>query len=246
MKVSSSRAHRNGEDGVACAMALPEIAALNLFLVPEMAIWAAFDLKDLLPCRTAAARLCDRSQEFSVRGGFATDYIYRGTTVSARQPAVGAAFEAAFAVFYAGSTIASVKLPSQPAAEITMAGGIRPKLWDINFDFRWTYFSYPGETPPPGVFAGIEYWEYASRAPFPKLPRSILSSIRSDLCSVPATRFSPTAMSWSPARQHNERDARGTSEQTPPWATTSAYFELLTEDEMKGYKLEARNTRNKT
>ena len=102
--------------------------------------------------------------EFSVSAGFATDYIYRGTTVSARQPAVGAAFEAAFDMFYAGSTIASVKLPSQPAAEITMAGGIRPKLWDINFDFRWTYFSYPGETPPPGVFAGIEYWEAGARA----------------------------------------------------------------------------------
>ena len=102
--------------------------------------------------------------EFSVRAGFATDYIYRGTTLSARQPAVGAAFEAAFGMFYAGSTIASVKLPSQPAAEITMAGGIRPKLWDINFDFGWTYFSYPGETPPPGVFAGIEYWEAAARA----------------------------------------------------------------------------------
>ena len=45
-----------------------------------------------------------------------------------------------------------------------MAGGIRPKLWDINLDFGWTYFSYPGETPPPGVFAGIEYWEAAARA----------------------------------------------------------------------------------
>ena len=77
---------------------------------------------------------------------------------------VGAAFEAAFGMFYAGSTVASVKLPSQPAAELTMTGGIRPKLWDINFDFSWTYFCYPGETPRPGVFAGIEYWDAAFRA----------------------------------------------------------------------------------
>src|SRR6185369_6513713 len=48
--------------------------------------------------------------EFSVRGGFTTDYIYRGTTLSARQPAVGAAFEAAFGMFYAGSTVGSIKL----------------------------------------------------------------------------------------------------------------------------------------
>ena len=116
------------------------------------------------PIHTAPQQDGASSPEFSVSAGFATDYIYRGTTVSARQPAVGAAFEAAFDMFYAGSTIASVKLPSQPAAEITMAGGIRPKLWDINFDFRWTYFSYPGETPPPGVFAGIDYWEAGARA----------------------------------------------------------------------------------
>jgi uncharacterized protein (TIGR02001 family) len=103
--------------------------------------------------------------EFSARGGFATDYIYRGTTLSDHRPAAGAAFEAtAFGLFYAGSTIASVKLPSQPAAEITMSGGVRPKLGNVTFDFGWTYFNYPGESPPPGTFAGIEYWEAAARA----------------------------------------------------------------------------------
>jgi uncharacterized protein (TIGR02001 family) len=118
-----------------------------------------------VPVRTAPPQDGESSAlQFSGRAGFATDYIYRGTTLSAHQPAVGAAFEATFGMFYAGSTIASVKLPSQPAAEITMAGGIRPTLWDINFDFGWTYFSYPGETQPSGVFAGIEYWEAAARA----------------------------------------------------------------------------------
>jgi uncharacterized protein (TIGR02001 family) len=103
--------------------------------------------------------------ELSARGGFATDYIYRGTTLSDHRPAAGAAFEAtAFGLFYAGSTIASVKLPSQPASEITMSGGVRPKLGNVTFDFGWTYFLYPGESPPPGAFAGIEYWETAARA----------------------------------------------------------------------------------
>ena len=48
--------------------------------------------------------------EFDVRAGFATDYIYRGTTLSDHKPAVGAAFEAAFAQFYTGISVASVKL----------------------------------------------------------------------------------------------------------------------------------------
>ena len=115
------------------------------------------------PVGTASPR--DASPfELSVRGGFASDYIYRGVTLSDRKPAVGAGLEAALGLLYAGATVTSVKLPSQPAAEITMSGGVRPKLWDIDFDFGWTYFLYPGETVPIGVAAGIDYWEAAARA----------------------------------------------------------------------------------
>ena len=106
----------------------------------------------------------DSPVEFSARAGFASDYIYRGTTLSAHKPAVGAALEAALGWLYAGATFSSVKLPSQPAAEITMAAGVRPKLGEIQFDLGWTYFYYPGETPPLGTFAGIEYWEALARA----------------------------------------------------------------------------------
>jgi len=102
--------------------------------------------------------------EFSVRGGFASDYIYRGVSLSNRNPAVGAGLEAALGLLYAGATVTSVALPSRPAAEITMSGGVRPKLWNIDFDFGWTYFLYPGETVPVGVAAGIDYWEAAARA----------------------------------------------------------------------------------
>jgi len=102
--------------------------------------------------------------EFMARAGFASDYIYRGVTLSDRKPAVGAGLEAALGLLYAGATVTSVKLPTQPAAEITMNGGVRPKLRDIEFDFGWTYFLYPGETVPAGVSAGIEYWEAAARA----------------------------------------------------------------------------------
>ena len=102
--------------------------------------------------------------EFSFRAGLASDYIYRGTTLSDRKPAVGAAIEAAFSVFYAAATVASVKLPTQPAAEITMTGGIRPTVGDVSFDLGWTYFLYPGEIAPVGGSAGIEYWEALARA----------------------------------------------------------------------------------
>jgi uncharacterized protein (TIGR02001 family) len=99
--------------------------------------------------------------EFSFRGGFATDYIYRGTTLSDHKPAVGAAVEAAFAQFYAGVAVASVKLPTQPAAEISMSGGVRQKIGDIDFDFGVTYFLYPGEI---STSPNTDYWQAAIRA----------------------------------------------------------------------------------
>jgi uncharacterized protein (TIGR02001 family) len=117
------------------------------------------------PVRAVSTQgLADSPVEISARAGFASDYIYRGTTLSAHKPSVGAALEAALGWLYAGATVSSVKLPSQPAAEITMGAGVRPKLGEIQFDLGWTYFYYPGETVPVGTFAGIEYWEALARA----------------------------------------------------------------------------------
>jgi uncharacterized protein (TIGR02001 family) len=99
--------------------------------------------------------------EFSARAGFASDYIYRGTTMTDHQPVIGAAFEAALGQFYASGTMASVKLPTQPAAEITMGGGVRPRLGSVDFDLSWTYYLYPGETPGS---PGINYSEALARA----------------------------------------------------------------------------------
>jgi Bacterial protein of unknown function (Gcw_chp) len=72
------------------------------------------------------------SIEFNARAGFATDYIYRGVTLSDRKPALGAGLEATIGSFYAGTTVTSVKLPSQPAAEVTVSSGLRPKLGNID------------------------------------------------------------------------------------------------------------------
>jgi uncharacterized protein (TIGR02001 family) len=107
--------------------------------------------------------------ELSARAGFATDYIYRGTTLSDRKPAVGAAFEATFSRFYAGVSVASVKLPTQPAAEVAISAGVREKIADINFDLGATYFAYPKEISSPG----IDYWEALLRA-----DKNITESIR--------------------------------------------------------------------
>ena len=99
--------------------------------------------------------------EFSARAGFATDYIYRGTTLS-HGPAAGGALEARFGLLYAGTTVATVKLPTQPLAEFTFGGGIRPEFATIDFDLGVTYFAYPAEKLP-GETSGINYWEAVIR-----------------------------------------------------------------------------------
>ena len=109
------------------------------------------------PNRTTSAN----ELEFSARAGAATDYIYRGTTLSDHGPAAGAAIETRFGALYAGATAATVKLPTQPLAEFTFATGIRPKIATIDFDLGMTYFAYPGERLPGET--GINYWEAAIR-----------------------------------------------------------------------------------
>jgi len=99
--------------------------------------------------------------EFSFRGGVATDYIYRGTTLSDHKPAVGGAIEATFGALYAGVAVASVKLPTQPAAEVTFIAGARRTIGGIDLDFGVSFFAYPGEIPDS---PGTDYWQAAIRA----------------------------------------------------------------------------------
>jgi uncharacterized protein (TIGR02001 family) len=100
-------------------------------------------------------------QEFAYTfaAGMASDYIYRGVTLSAHQPAVGAAFKARFGSFYTGSTITSVKLPSDPAVELSYSSGFRPSLSGFDLDIGVTYSLYPGEV------SGIDtdYFELVGR-----------------------------------------------------------------------------------
>jgi uncharacterized protein (TIGR02001 family) len=117
--------------------------------------WSSFEAMPVTSDRAV------KELEFSFRGGFATDYIYRGTTLSDHKPAVGAAVEATFAQLYAGVAVASVKLPTQPAAEISMSGGVRQKIGDIDFDLGVTYFHYPGEI---STSPSTDYWQAAIRA----------------------------------------------------------------------------------
>ena len=65
--------------------------------------WSGSESKRAVP-ESAKSQL-----EFEVRGGLASDYIYRGVTLSDRRPAAGMAIEATYDLLYAGVTVASVR-----------------------------------------------------------------------------------------------------------------------------------------
>jgi uncharacterized protein (TIGR02001 family) len=98
-----------------------------------------------------------------VGGSLLSDYIYRGISLSKRDPAVFGSVEVQRGGFYAGSQIYSVRLPTDPVAELTFSGGVRPEWAGITFDLAAEYFYYPGEIPPVGVSAS-NYWQYGISA----------------------------------------------------------------------------------
>jgi uncharacterized protein (TIGR02001 family) len=100
--------------------------------------------------------------EWSARFGAASDYIYRGVTLSGRKPVFGAAFDASLGSLYAAATITSVQLSSNMGAEIALSGGFRPKVGPVQFDFGYSAYFYPGETGDGS--GGINYWEMSGRA----------------------------------------------------------------------------------
>jgi hypothetical protein len=68
-----------------------------------------------------ASNLAISPVQFSPRAGFATEYVSRGTTQSAHQPAAGAVIEATLAdKLYATAGVTSVRLPRNATAEVAI------------------------------------------------------------------------------------------------------------------------------
>jgi Bacterial protein of unknown function (Gcw_chp) len=79
-----------------------------------------------------------------------TDYNFRGISQSDRGPSVFGYVEPRFKItpnieLYAGIGAWSVTLPTQPAGEWDLYGGIRPTFGPVTFDFGLLYYYYPRE-----------------------------------------------------------------------------------------------------
>jgi uncharacterized protein (TIGR02001 family) len=84
-------------------------------------------------------------------GGIQSDYNFRGISQTDRGPGVWAYVEPRCKVhpnieLYAGIWGWSVKLPTTPAAEMDLYGGVRITAGPVAFDFGAMYYWYPRET----------------------------------------------------------------------------------------------------
>jgi uncharacterized protein (TIGR02001 family) len=84
-----------------------------------------------------------------------SDYIYRGISYSAHQPAVGAYVDAQQGWLYGYANFNSVRFSTNPAGELTVTAGARPTLGPFEFDIGAEYYYYPGEIGPEHS----NYWE---------------------------------------------------------------------------------------
>ncbi len=97
--------------------------------------------------------------DLSFSTDFTTDYVYRGVTLSARQPAVGASIEIDYAPFYVRFEPHSVKLPTNPSAELGFSAGLCKQIFEgVKFDIGASYLYYPGEIPV-GAVTSTSYGE---------------------------------------------------------------------------------------
>jgi uncharacterized protein (TIGR02001 family) len=90
----------------------------------------------------------------------ASDFIYRGFSISDRGPSVGAYVVPRYEWLYAGLTAISVDLPFRPDALLDFYAGVRPVWGPVVLDMRLTYYHFPNSvTPGTNIPAKYDYWQ---------------------------------------------------------------------------------------
>jgi uncharacterized protein (TIGR02001 family) len=137
---------------------------------------------DLKMYTKAAPAVVISPWDIAFGGSLASDYNFRGISQSDRGPSVSAYFEPRYNItptlqLYAGLAGSSVKLPTDPSAEIDLYGGIRPTFGALSMDFGFIYYWYPRErqidgvaivAPPSGntTLSDTDFWEVYAKASY--------------------------------------------------------------------------------
>ena len=133
---------------------------------------------DLMPKRLppeAAAPAVTPVADFIFGARFQSDYNFRGVSQSNRDPSGQSYFELQLFdnLVYGGFTTYKVDLPTRPAMELDLTGGIRPKFGPFAFDLGFIYYVYPNERQFIDVANGAilsprntDFIEFAAKAAY--------------------------------------------------------------------------------
>ena len=140
---------------------------------------------DLAPAAPAAPAVPAPTPmyDFAFGGKLQSDYISRGITQTNHQPGATAYGELRYNPtenyqLYAGTQIWSVKLPTDPAAEVDLYGGIRPTFGKFSSDLGAIYYLYPNNT--------VQYFTDGTSTYQNSLPAGAVR------CSIPGGTFCAT------------------------------------------------------
>lgn len=85
-------------------------------------------------------------RDWSISYNFAltTDYVFRGVSQSAENPAVQAGVDVTYKIFYIGAWGSTIDFGGSETVEVDYYAGIKPVWGPLTFDFGVIYYSYPG------------------------------------------------------------------------------------------------------
>jgi len=103
----------------------------------------------------------DKKLNLSATATFTTDYVFRGISQTANNPAAQAEFDATYGIFYLGMWGSNLDFGGDlgrdiASLEIDYYGGIAPTWQGISFDIGGIYYTYPNAFDPGGEF---DYFE---------------------------------------------------------------------------------------
>ena len=110
--------------------------------------------------RPEPAKDSNSSLDANIGASLASDYNYRGYTLSDHRPSVSTNIEATYKSFFLGTNAASVQIPMLSQLQMTNYAGLRPVFGSLTVETGIAYFSYPGsaiDTSYPEVYIAPSY-----------------------------------------------------------------------------------------
>ena len=111
----------------------------------------------------------DNKLTLSATTAITTDYVFRGISQTAENPAAQPEFDLYYGIFYAGIWASNLDFGGTPfggdvaSIEIDYYAGITPKWKGITFNIAGLYYTYPGAFDPAGEF---DYFELKTGASY--------------------------------------------------------------------------------